>query len=366
MNAKAAKALARQTAELMEQTAKGGTACHRAMESIRAAAVAFGAASEIPTVKDYLDNFPTTASMKSDAGRRHAFRTFVEFIGGTAIKLDMVTVEHCREYVRMSLKEVSRGTTELRKAYLSHAFKTAVIEHSYIDRNPWQAVTVAKEAQAINPELGADKQKRLPFTLTEIRRLITEAPEPWRDIVATSYYGYGLRLSDVCLLKWDSINWTKGYISLTEKKTKKERLIPMPAELASRLMKLRAVAQNEEYIFPTFAHYYNSGKASYASTQFTALLRAMGIVTEKPKAKTGDRRHSVSEKSFHSIRHTVVSLLRGDASLSADVIRDAVGHDSEEVERGYFTATMEQRTQVGRKLTDALNSDTDRQETYTA
>lgn len=364
MSAKAAEALARQTAELMAQAANGGTACHRAMQSIRAAAVAFGEAASMPTVREYLESFPELVTQKSDAGRKRAFRLFADFVGGAALRLDMVTAEHCRDFIRYSLKEVSKGTTELRKAYLSHAFKKAVVESNLLDRNPWQAVSVPKEAQALNPGAGADKQKRLPFTLTEIRKLIDQAPAPWCDIVAVSYFGYGLRLSDVCLLRWDSINWAKGYIQLTEKKTKKERCIPLQPELAARLIKLRTQTTEDGYIFPVMAHYYNSGKASYASTQFTAILRSMGIIqpetTERPKGK----RHNISPKSFHSIRHTVVSCLRGDATLSADIVRDAVGHDSEEVERGYFTATLEQRAQVGNKLSAALN--TVNIETYTA
>ncbi len=318
----------------------------------------------MPTVKEFLDNFPAYASQKSDAGRKHAFRLFVDFVGGSALRLDMVTAEHCRDFIRKSLKEVSKGTTELRKAYLSHAFKCAIVDGNLLDRNPWQAISVPKEAQAINPDAGADKQKRLPFTLAEIRKLIEHAPAPWCDIVAVSYYGYGLRLSDVCLLRWDSINWAKGYIQLTEKKTKKIRCIPLQNELATRLMELRAQAVGEEYIFPVMAHYYNSGKASYASTQFTSLLRSMGIIPAETAEQPKGHRHNISPKSFHSIRHTVVSCLRGDASLTADIVRDAVGHNSEEVERGYFTATLEQRAQVGNKLSAALNAAT--VETYTA
>lgn len=42
-------------------------------------------------------------------------------------------------------------------------------------------------------------------------------------MVAVSWYTGGLRLSDVCLMRWASIDWAGGYISLVEKKTRKER-----------------------------------------------------------------------------------------------------------------------------------------------
>ena len=60
------------------------------------------------------------------------------------------------------------------------------------------------------------------------------------------------------------------------------------------------------------------------------------VATDKP---TG-RRKRVSAKSFPSIRHTVVSMTRLDASFTPDMVRDAVGHSSEQVERGYFHMDM--------------------------
>lgn len=48
---------------------------------------------------------------------------------------------------------------------------------------------------------------------------------------------------------------------------------------------------------------------------------------------------SVSPKSsFHSFRHSVVTALRTNAAITADIARAIVGHDSEEIERQYCTA----------------------------
>ena len=49
----------------------------------------------------------------------------------------------------------------------------------------------------------------------------------------------------------------------------------------------------------------------------------------------------MSRKSFHSIRHTVVTMMRSSNMFTADLTRELVGHDSEEIERQYFTATLE-------------------------
>jgi hypothetical protein len=90
------------------------------------------------------------------------------------------------------------------------------------------------------------------------------------------------------------------------------------------------------YVFPSAARLHELSKGKL-SIQFTALLRAHGIVTDSKQNLSGDRR-PVSQKSFHSIRHTVVSEMRCNPLITADLSREIVGHDSETVERGYFTA----------------------------
>ena len=112
---------------------------------------------------------------------------------------------------------------ERHKHALGHAFRRAVEIDDLMWKNPMRAVSLPAVASAVCPERGADKQKRLPFTLAEIHRLIHELSAPWCDMVAVSWYTGGLRLSDVCLMRWASIDWAGGYISLVEKKTRKER-----------------------------------------------------------------------------------------------------------------------------------------------
>lgn len=361
MSARQAEALARQTAEAMEAASKGNTACSRAIAAVRAAAVAFGGAAKMPSVKDYLAGIPRTAGEKSEATRRHVFTRFVAFLGAAAnLGIDTVTPAACVDFLREVLRQVSKGTAESYRVYLSAAFNRAVKVDGLLDRNPLAGVNLTKEAAAINPERGADVQKRFPFTMAEIQKMLHDFPAPWSDMVAVSWYCYGLRLSDVCLMRWDSVNWEQGFIQLVEKKTKKERCVPLLAPLRSRLLRLRdEQGGNEDYLFPVMAHYYLGGCQGYVSTQFTALLRAQGMIPAPlTEQKKGERRHNVSPKSFHSIRHTVVSCMRADASLTADVVRDAVGHDSEAVERGYFTATLEARRRAGAPLLEAENTTT--------
>lgn len=92
MSAAKAEALARQTAELMEQAAKGKTACSRAMEAVRAAAVAYGAAAQMPSAREYLAGIPRHATASAEANRTRAFDRFLGSLGRAAeLGIDSVT-----------------------------------------------------------------------------------------------------------------------------------------------------------------------------------------------------------------------------------------------------------------------------------
>lgn len=128
----------------------------------------------------------------------------------------------------------------------------------------------------------------------------------------------------------------------------------MPCALRERLEGLYEKRDRESaYVFPDLARRYliKSGSISY---DFTSALRAYGVVSSSPAmAPRGDRRR-VAEKSFHSIRHSFVSFARMDKRYTPDMVRDVVGHESEEVEHGYFTAPMEARAGLLEEVTSSV------------
>lgn len=356
MPAKKAEALARQQAEAMEQAAKGSAPMDKLTDAVRGAAELAGMGGAVPTLSAYLDAFPRTASDASEVNRRRAFTLFLEYMGDKANKrLDLVTVADCEGFCRWALKRWSRGTVERHKNSIGHAFRRAVEIDDFMRKNPMRAVNLSAAAGMVCPERGADKQKRYPFTLAEIKKLLLTLPAPWCDMVAVSWYTGGLRLSDVCLLRWDSIDFGAGHICLTEKKTKKERYIPLCDALRAVLTARKEITGFDEYVFPDKAHFYLGGAAGYVSTQFTALLRAFGMVEQKEEKKEGSRR-KFAPKSFHSIRHAFVTWGRSNGGFTADVIRETVGHDSEAVEQGYFTCALELKQKVLDAAAEALKA----------
>lgn len=367
MTAKQAEALARQQADNMERAAKGTAPVDKLLDATRKAAELSGTSAPIPTVREYFNSIPAVRSESSERNRRRSYDLFLEYLGAAADKrIDAITYETCRQFIRTQLQHVSQKTVTQYRTYITAAFSRAQDIDGHTTRNPMKPVSVPQEAASVNPDKGADKQKRQPFTVQEIYYMINNFPAPWNQLVAFSWYTGGLRLSDICLMKWESIDLHTDHIRLVEKKTHHVRelgIVPALRQILDQLNQERSAG--EPFIFPAFAHKYLSGTQSTVSTQFTTLLKGSGIIPLTAEIDNKGRRKALAPKSFHSIRHTVVSFLRSNPKYTADMVRDAVGHDSEQVERGYYTGSTEQRTALYNALANAVATPAECK-TYTA
>lgn len=351
------KKLAEQVALAMERAARGETPADKACDAVRKVAELLGAGGVIPSVKSYMQSFPQVRGLTNERLRRVAFRHFREFLGEAAEhRIDSIRPAVCQAFIRKTLERVSIRTAERYKYYISRMFNRAIDVDELMHRNPMRHVNVQEEARMVNPEIEDDYIRRRPFSLDEIRFMMTNFPSPWREMVAVCWYTAGLRLSDVCLLRWESIDWSGDSVRLVEKKTGRRRVLPLIPELRGVLATLQQNAQQESiYVFPEMANIYNEGNSTYISRRFKTLLLAHGMAQKRESPRKGERR-DLSAKSFHSIRHTVVSYLRSSVLFSADTIRDTVGHSSEQVEQGYFTGSLEARKRVCSTLAEGVGA----------
>lgn len=148
----------------------------------------------------------------------------------------------------------------------------------------------------------------------EILKRISIGTEWYYAIVCA--WHTALRMSDVCLMKWEYIHWDPPHISLVPKKTKrtgKIAEIPIHPELLE-LLKMRSSIRlpDEQYVSEELAILYQRDRSATLATQFSKLLLKAGI----------------SGRTFHSLRHT--ALERWMNHLNSDVITvmDMSGHSS--------------------------------------
>lgn len=331
------KRMAQTVADNMEASVKGTVSLNSALDAVRQAAEIHGFATTMPTIQEYCSNFKPNGKPTHISNMNRALKVFCDYLGAAALRrLDSLTVSQCRDFVAHQLQRVSFGTAKHYKGSIFNALNRAV-EDGLLQSNPMAPVKMSQ----LHGTATERATKRLPFTVQELQIIFTKFASPWRELALTSFLTGGQRLGDIALLKWESIDLEKKYIDFRTLKTGKKIMAPIVPELMEILLEQKK-ENNTEWVFPYIAHRYNHSKGCI-SVEFTAQLRAHGIETTAEKVdKSGDRR-AVAVKSFHSIRHSVVSFMRTDNRFTADLVRDIVGHDSEAVERNYYTADLESR-----------------------
>lgn len=180
---------------------------------------------------------------------------------------------------------------------------------------------------------------RRAFTLAELRRILEVCDTEWRGIVLAGVYT-GQRMSDVVLLTWSQIDLAHGEIYFNTRKTGARLTIPMAAPLRDYLMGLPVGDDPRADLFPNQAAVMRAS-GSTVSRAFMSILEDAGIIAKDAghrkhasKGKGRSARRTLSEVSFHSLRHTATSLLK-NAGVSDVVARSIVGHESESVSRAY-------------------------------
>ena len=191
-----------------------------------------------------------------------------------------------------------------------------------------------------NPASKVDKLKvrggvqRRGFTLKEIERVLKAAEgSEWYGMTLAGLY-CGARLTDISRLTWRAVDLIAGTLSFVAKKTDSRVSIPLAKPLADYLTELPAPDSPDAPVFPAL----HKKKASTLSGGFRSVLADAGLATAPvPHRSTGkgrDAARDVSELSFHSLRHSFVSILKMTGANEATAMALA-GHETKAVSRNY-------------------------------
>jgi integrase len=125
--------------------------------------------------------------------------------------------------------------------------------------------------------------------------------------------------------------------------------------LTDYLASLPASDSPNAYIFPRAA---SAKRTSTLSNQFREILVDAGLVEPRGHGSTGKGRSQArepSEISFHSLRHSAVTMLK--ASGVSDVLaREIVGHESAAISRQYTHLSTDDLRNAMQQLPDVTSS----------
>lgn len=143
----------------------------------------------------------------------------------------------------------------------------------------------------------------------------------------------GLRLGDCVMLKWDSVNLARGFISCTPRKTKRYNTnisIPIHPQLKNAIENASQWQENE-YVLPKIAVRYKSNPHG-VKVDVMRVFEKCGFVTN---IQVDERKQKTNIIGFHSLRHSFVSFC-ANAGVPLPVVQSIVGHGNPAITRHYI------------------------------
>ena len=305
------------------------------------------------SIKSWCETWTEAKAIETEESTHARYKRVIErftgFLGEAKSKRDLSTLQasDVARFRDREAKELSRSTANLGVKVLRICLGEAV-RQGLLAVNPAVRVKLLKSTA---------ESKRRAFTLNEIKRILKACGDDteWRGLVLFGLY-LGQRLGDLAKLTWRAVDLDTGEIAFTARKTGRRIVLPLVQPLADYLASLPASDNPNAFIFPRAA---SAKRTASLSNQFREILVDAGLVEPRPRGhkstgKGRDQAREASEISFHSLRHSAVTMLKA-AGVSDFIAREIVGHESAAVSRQYTHLTTDDKRAAMQRLPDVTN-----------
>jgi integrase len=255
---------------------------------------------------------------------------FCEYLGPRADR-DIIDVSRA-DVVGFRNQLAKTRSTDTTNGYLKKLrmlFKAAK-RNDYLLQNPAEFVEILKNRDD-------DNGGRRALTVSEIRAVLAIADPEWQSLIKFGLYT-GQRLGDIAELTFANIDLDQDVIRLVTGKTGKRLTIPIAAPLRDHLESLSWPDDPKAPVHPrAFKVLSDTGRVVSLSNQFSELLAQTGlrqIRTHQARGIGRDAKRERPQVSFHSLRHSAVSILKA-AGIPHATVQELIGHESEAVSRHY-------------------------------
>ena len=285
------------------------------------------------SLSEAASRFLTDLAEQVERGRRRpktavAYRTALDGlvrVSPPGIMLAHLRKEDVRRYVRSEKADGSPPAEATERHRLRHvrAFLRWAKGEGMIDHDPTKGVKVDRPTDKRAVYLELEEVDRILIALDHHyqENLAAGYAEPgdtiWlRDVVRVAV-GTGMRLGELCALRWSYIDLDAGYITLPKSVTKgkRERRVPLVADALACIERLHG-ERADELDGPVFT--YRDGrpiKPSHASKRFKRYVR-MARIDEKDGARP---------VRFHTLRHTCGAWLVS-RRVPMRMVQEILGH----------------------------------------
>ena len=230
------------------------------------------------------------------------------------------------EYLAELRVDHTASTYNARVCVLREMFRVLADKAGLID-DPWAGIRLRAD----------DSHSRRELTVDEVKRVYEAASkhgDDWRKLFTIGIYT-GLRMGDCCRLTWTDVKFSEKVIQVIPEKTKKHAhkrpvTIPIHPSLFEVLCETPESARSG-YILPEIADAYIN-RMWIISGAMKKIFESAGI---KMSVKIDGRSRLTPEATFHSLRHTFVSL-SANAGVPLPIVQSIVGHTSTAMTRHYY------------------------------
>jgi len=291
------------------------------------------------TVGDWIARWLQAKELENGEATADRYRGIVERFKtslGVKAKRDVaaLTPADVQAFRDAEARERSRGTANLSLKVLRACLSAA-------EREGLVTTNAAKRVPIIQAK--GDEIKRRAFTITEIKRVLeaAEGTEFYGLILAGIYTGQ--RLGDLARLTWQQVDVSKGVVRFVQRKTGHRLELPIAPPLRDYLLSLPGNDNPRAPIFPKAAATAAERVNTLSRMFYDQVLVAAGLAEARAHQagkKGRSARRDIAELSFHSLRHSAVSLLK--ASGATDAMAKAIaGHESSAVSAHYTHLTAD-------------------------
>lgn len=232
--------------------------------------------------------------------------------------LSDITPDMIEKYKVKRKAEVSPSTVNKELACLKTLFSKAV-EWGKIETSPAKRVKKFKESNVKERILSSD----------EARRLI-ESASPHLKPILILLLNTGMRRNEALSLRWENINFSKGFIFIEDSKSGKSRTVPMNLSV---LEALKEIKRSSEFVFSF------PGKKN--------------IKDIRTSFKSTCEKANIEGITLHSLRHTAASKMV-EAGVDLVTVSKILGHASIQMTMRYAHPTPENMKLAVEKLSEAF------------